>query len=52
MEIRTGTVNKKTKVQMQKPSGLRLSVRPGKTKTAKKVSLIHLPEVQLKHDDL
>lgn len=50
MEVRTRSGNKKTKVQMQNPSKLRLSIRPGQTKTTEKVSLIYLPKVRLKYD--
>ena len=49
MEIRTRSFDEETKVQMQKPSTMWLSVCPGKTKTAPKVPFIHLPKVRLKY---
>lgn len=49
MEVRARSGNKKTKVQMQKSSKLWMPIRSRKAKTAKKVSIFHLPEVRLKY---
>jgi len=52
VEVRTRSGNEKTKVQMQKLKKMRLSICPRKAKTAKKVSLIYLPKVQLKYEHI